>query len=68
MHKNDRIRIYVILLVKWVKGFLSNRMQRVVIGDISSEWIKSGPGSFHRQLGKIDSIRENLYTNRVISL
>ena len=27
------------LLVKWIKGFLSNRKQRVVIGDNSSEWV-----------------------------
>ena len=27
------------LLVKWIKGFLSNRKQIVVIGDNSSEWV-----------------------------
>ena len=27
------------ILVRWVKGFLSNRRQRVVIGDNSSEWV-----------------------------
>ena len=27
-------------LVRWVKGFLSNRRQRVVIGDNSSEWVE----------------------------
>ena len=28
------------ILVRWVKGFLSNRRQRVVIGDNSSEWVE----------------------------
>ena len=27
-------------MVRWVKGFLSNRRQRVVIGDNSSEWVE----------------------------
>ena len=27
------------MLVRWVKGFLSDRKQRVVIGDNSSEWV-----------------------------
>ena len=26
--------------MKWVKGFLSNRKQRVAIGDNSSEWVE----------------------------
>ena len=26
------------ILVRWIKGFLSNKKQRVVIGDNSSEW------------------------------
>ena len=28
------------VLVKWVRGFLSNRKQRVVIGDNYSEWVE----------------------------
>ena len=28
------------LPVRWIKGFLSNRRQRVVIGDNSSEWVE----------------------------
>ena len=28
------------ILIRWVKGFLSNRRQRVVIGDNSSEWVE----------------------------
>ena len=28
------------MLVKWVRGFLSNRKQRVVIGDNYSEWVE----------------------------
>ena len=28
------------ILVKWVRGFLSGRRQRVVIGDNSSEWVE----------------------------
>ena len=28
------------ILVRWVKGFLSNRRQKVVVGDNSSEWVE----------------------------
>ena len=28
------------MLVRWIEGFLSNRKQRVVIGDNSSEWVE----------------------------
>ena len=28
------------ILIRWVKSFLSNRRQRVVIGDNSSEWVE----------------------------
>ena len=28
------------MLVRWIEGFLSNRKQRVVIEDNSSEWVE----------------------------
>ena len=42
------------ILVSWVKGFLSNRRQRVVIGDSSSKWVEVTPIDF-KLIGVIEN-------------